>query len=152
MRYDSAHWSIDVPEGWTFRQDDECAMFECESSRGAVQISEYRKDCDFTDEDLRDLATATDLVRVAFPHFTGLCSRGSDDKFSWTKWWLRAGPSMVYVTHFCDPKERGNDDAHIDSMLRSLAPTDVTQRSNQALQPTAPLRHAFVMSILTKMH
>jgi hypothetical protein len=128
VRYDSAHWSIDVPEGWTFRQDDECAMFECESSRGAVQISEYRKDCDFTDEDLRDLATETDLVRVAFPHFTGLCSRGSDDKFSWTKWWLRAGPSMVYVTHFCDPKERGNDDADIDCMLRSWTPTDVTPK------------------------
>ena len=127
VRYDSADWSVDVPEGWTHQEDPDCVTFEPARGTAAFQISAYRKDTAVTDDDLREFAGDIPLAEVSLPHYTGIRTRFSVDDAFWIKWWLRAGPSMVHVTYNCPLDERREDDHDVDGMIQSLKPLYGTQ-------------------------
>ena len=127
VRYDSADWSVDVPDGWTYQKNSECVTFEPARRTASFQISAYRKDTAVTDDELREFAGDMPPAAVVLPHYTGIRTGFPDDNAFWIKWWLRAGPSMVHVTYNCPLGERGKDDQDIDSMMQSLKSLYVPQ-------------------------
>lgn len=122
MRYESTDWSLEVPEGWSHEFDDECTTFEHPQGVGAFQVSSYRKDGPITDDDLREFAGEIPLAAVSFGRLAGFRTRFSEDDTFWTKWWLRAGHQMIYVTYNCSLADRGLEDAEVSAMIESLTP------------------------------
>jgi hypothetical protein len=122
MRYESTDWSLEVPESWGREPEQDCTTFTHPQGAGAFQVSSYRKDAPVTDEDLREFAGEIPLVAVSFGRLTGFRTRFAEDDRFWTKWWLRAGGQMIYVTYNCSLADRGREDAEVRSMMESLTP------------------------------
>ncbi len=86
MRYKSTDWSVEVPEGWSQQDSEECATFSHPDGVGAFQVSSYRKDEAVTDDELRDFTGDIPLATVSFGRLTGFRTRFSQDDTCWTKW------------------------------------------------------------------
>jgi hypothetical protein len=122
VRYDSTDWSLEVPDGWSGQEDEDCATFCQPKGVGAFQVSSYRKDEPVTDDDLREFAGDIQLVPVSFERLTGFCSRFAADGTFWAKWWLRAGQQMIHATYNCPLADRSREDAEVSAMIQSLTP------------------------------
>jgi hypothetical protein len=120
--YKSAWWSLDVPAGWTGKEEDACHTFECDSGVGALQVSAHRKEEEpVTDDDLREFAGGVPLRAVAFGEITGFRTRFSDGGTFWIKWWFRAGKTMLHATYNCALEERKEEEeALVERALSSL--------------------------------
>jgi hypothetical protein len=99
-RYDSAWWSIDLPQGWLVKQDSDCVTFTSPDLAGALQISSYRKD-----EAIREVEIAELSDERTVPHpikigcLTGLCSASRADGVFWKKWWLVEDRTLIFATY-----------------------------------------------------
>ncbi|GEM_PF-6336136 len=122
MRYESTDWSVEVPDGWTHDVDDVCTTFEPPDRLTAVQVSSYRKDDVVTDDDLREFAGEIPLAPVLFGHLTGFRSQSSEGETVCTKWWLRAGHQMFFLTYTCPLAGDGREPVAVTAMLESLRP------------------------------
>jgi hypothetical protein len=122
VRYESTDWSLEVPDGWRDEQDESCTTFCGPEEVGAFQVSSYRKEDAVTDADLREFAGEIPLATVSLARLTGFRTRFSDGETFWTKWWLRAGRQMIFVTYNCALADRGREDAEVALMLESMTP------------------------------
>jgi hypothetical protein len=122
VRYNSTDWSLEVPDGWSGQEDEDCATFCHSRGVGAFQVSSYRKDELVTDDDLRKFAGDIPLTAVSSRRLTGFYSRFSKDGTFWAKWWLRAGQQMIHATYNCPLADRSRDDAEVSAMILSLTP------------------------------
>jgi hypothetical protein len=106
MVYESAWWSIELPPGWSGKDDGVCATFVRTPELGALQVSSARKDTEeaVTDEDLAEFATER-LPSNVRPRETsvgvlsGLTAVYEHDQNRWQEWWLKSGYVMIYVTY-----------------------------------------------------
>jgi hypothetical protein len=121
--YRSAWWSLELPAGWTGREDEDCHTFEGEGCVGALQISAHRKDSEpVSDDDLREFAGDIPLHELTLGAFSGFRTRFSADDVFWMKWWLRSGTTMLHVTYNCALEERDEkEEASVERALGSLA-------------------------------
>lgn len=122
MRYESIDWSLEVPEGWGHESGENCTGFMHPRGVGAFQVSSYRKNEPVTDADLREFAGEIPLVAVSIGWLSGFRTRFNEDNRFWTKWWLRSGCQMMYVTYNCSLADRGQEDAEVNSIIESLTP------------------------------
>ena len=57
QKYKSAWWSVELPDDWEAKQDEDCVTLTSERDIGALQISGYRRDGEnVTDDDLLEFA------------------------------------------------------------------------------------------------
>ena len=122
MLYKSTDWSLELPEGWRHKFEEDCTTFTHPQGVGAFQVSSYRKDEAVTDDDLREFAGEIPLAAVSFRRLTGFRTRFSEDNTFWAKWWLRAGYQMIHVTYNCSLADRGREDTEVSTMIESLVP------------------------------
>lgn len=121
-RYKASWWSIELPAGWTGKEEEDCHTFESVSGVGALQISAHRKgDGAVSDDDLREFAGDVPLRAVGFGDVTGFRTRFSDDGTFWIQWWLRSEQTMVHATYNCALEERREaEEALVERTLSSL--------------------------------
>jgi hypothetical protein len=122
VRHHSKDWSLEVPIGWSAKEDENCTTFCHPHGSGAFQVSSYRKGEPVSDDDLREFARDISLAPVSFNRLTGFCSRFSEEGTFWAKWWLRAGRQMIHVTYNCPLADRSREDADVKAMMQSLSP------------------------------
>jgi hypothetical protein len=122
-RYKSTWWSLEVPAGWTGKEEDVCDTFESDEGVGALQVSAHRKEVGpVTDDDLREFAGDVPLKAVAYGTVTGFRTRFSEGGTFWIKWWLRSGHTMIHVTYNCALEERKEEEeALVERTLISLS-------------------------------
>jgi hypothetical protein len=120
VRYKSIDWSLEVPDGWSHQQDEDCTTFCHPQGVSAFQVSSYRKDEVVTDDDLREFAGEIPLAAVSLGQLTGFRTRFSEDDTFWTKWWLRIGRQMIHVTYNCPLSQSGHEDVEVGAMIQSL--------------------------------
>ena len=125
----SAYWKVSLRQGWSGRNDPECATFARPGGPGALQISASRKDGDVTDEDLRDFArdhlengAQTEAVTVG--DFSGFTFQYRDDENYWRQWFVRHGPLALFVTYNCPVASYGEEGASVDHIVASLRAQD----------------------------
>ncbi len=121
-RYKSAWWSLELPAGWSGREEEECHTFECDGGVGALQISAHRKEVGtVSDQDLREFAGDVPLRPVAFGEVAGFRTRFSTEGTFWIKWWLRSRKTMIHATYNCAQEERKEEEeALVERSLSSL--------------------------------
>jgi hypothetical protein len=74
-RYEAIGWGIELPGGWSVRDDLECATFTSANLKGILQLSAYRKDLDIGDGELFEMADEQpEPESVEIGLFTGLCN------------------------------------------------------------------------------
>ncbi len=123
MQFESTNWIIDVPPGWAVYPSEDCTTFQQEHEAiGAFQVSSYCKDKSVTEDDLQKFAGNVPLAAITTPNFSGFRTRFSEDDVFWTKWWLRAGNQMIYVTYNCLLDDNGREDEQIAQLMLSLSP------------------------------
>jgi hypothetical protein len=126
VRQHNPWWSVEVPPTWQASRDAVCTTLTAEPPVGALQISAARKmERKPTDADLRQIArqrssAGTPLETVRLGDVTGFAVQYSKDGEHWREWYLRAGPTVLFVTYTCDERERGTEDAAVDQALSSL--------------------------------
>jgi len=108
--YKSSTWALELPDGWTGRDEGDCHTFLPSGSHGAFQISAYLKEEDpVSDDDLLEFAEGVPTRKVIVGDFTGICTRFSADDIYWIKWWFRSGHTMIHATYNCADDERNPD-------------------------------------------
>lgn len=127
-RFGTTNWSVEIPDGWSARHEEDCATIADESDVGALQISAAFKDGDVTDDDLRDFAADhLDAGAVAAPapcgNFVGFQIAFGDGEFVCRQWFLRSRQQALFVTHTCAESDRGSLDDAIDKVLSTLVDT-----------------------------
>jgi len=127
--FEGPTWSIEVPDGWTVRDEDEVTTFEADPPVGALQVSAYAKDGPVTDEDLKEFAeehitAGATPDTIEHPIYDGFAISYEVDEQFWTEWYLRHENQMLYVTYTCAESDEGTEDETISGMLGSLLHTD----------------------------
>jgi hypothetical protein len=124
--YKSSWWAVELPSGWSAKEDEDCVTLSAERGIGAVQISAYRRDGEFvTGEDLNDFAE-DELVDGVIPQdvscgdFRGIAISYVKDESFWRKLWLRSGSLLLYVTYNCAAEAQAIEVESVNGMLRSL--------------------------------
>ncbi|MDQ3220606.1 MAG: hypothetical protein M3Q26_07655 [Acidobacteriota bacterium] len=126
-KYNSAWWSVELPDNWEAEQDKDCATFTSERGIGALQISAYRRDDEIvTEEDLLDFAEGeliegANLNSVSFGEFVGLETSYFAGESFWRKLWLRSGSLLLFVTYTCATEERTLETEGVGRILNSLS-------------------------------
>ena len=126
-KYNSAWWSVELPDNWEAEQDEDCATFTSERGVGALQISAYRRDDEIvTHEDLLDFAQdelveGANLNSVNFSEFVGLETSYFVGEGLWRKLWLRSGSLLLFVTYTCAAEERTVETKDVSLILESLS-------------------------------
>jgi hypothetical protein len=99
-RHEAIWWSIELPEGWSLRDDPECATLTSTSLKGVLQLSASRKDSDIHDGELFELADEQpEPESVEIGLFTGLCNTHDAEGLRWKKWWLARDRTLIFATY-----------------------------------------------------
>jgi len=126
MRYDSASWSVDCPNGWDVDADEYCVSFTDPSGFGALQISAAKKlEGPVTSNDLlrqaqkREAANG-DLLSCSFGPFNGFTKQYSRENNSWREFWLSSGQTFLYITYVCAVEDNGKELEAVNRILDSI--------------------------------
>ena len=99
-RYEAIWWSIELPEGWSVRDDPECATFTSANLKGVLQLSASRKDLNIRDGELFELADEQpEPESVEMGLFTRLCNTLGTEGLRWKKWWLARNRTLIFATY-----------------------------------------------------
>jgi hypothetical protein len=96
---------------------------------GALQISSARKESGpVTSDDLREFAAehieaGARLRDVTLGDFTGYHLHFGTEGTYWRYWYLRCGPTLVFITYNCALEKRGSEDKEIQVILETLTHT-----------------------------
>lgn len=125
--YETETWSVEVPDGWTVTEDDECVSFTAGEPIGALQVSAYLKDGQVTNEDLEELAeehltAGAQPETVDHPTYEGFGIAYEVDEEFWTEWFLRNGNQAIYATYNCPVGEQDAESEVVGELLSTLVP------------------------------
>ncbi|MEM6673821.1 MAG: hypothetical protein AAF726_13335 [Planctomycetota bacterium] len=122
----SEHWSIDVPEGWSVREDEDCLSILSPVHEDALQLSSHRKKAGaVSDADL--LEFAADHLDAGAPRrgaglgdFVGFEIAYEVDEFARREWYLRSGQTLLFATYTCAAARAGVRDEEVELALITL--------------------------------
>lgn len=120
-RYEAVWWSIELPEGWSVRDDPECATFRSANLNGVLQLSAYRKDSDIGEGELLELADeepAPEFVELGL--FAGLCNNHDTEGRRWKKWWLARNRTLIFATYDAPVSSADAEIRAAEELLRTL--------------------------------
>ena len=124
--FKSAWWSLQLPDDWSSEAEPDCTAFFADSGGGALQLSAARNsNGPATDDDLREFAAehydaGAPIQSVVCGAFTGFYLQHSRPGGYQRQWWLRSGDTVVLATWTSDPNQKGNEDAVVDTILKTL--------------------------------
>jgi len=123
-------WSLEVPDAWTFDEDDETVVFTPPDDRdSALIVSVFYKETEITKPELEEFtryeSTAdASLVETRLGEFSGYYSvytkRDEEGEFAWRVWCVCCRDVLLYITYNCIPSRVGKDDAVVDATLKTL--------------------------------
>jgi hypothetical protein len=120
-RYEAIWWSIELPEGWSVRDDPECATFTSAKLKAVVQLSTYRKDSDIGEGELFELADeepAPEFVELGL--FAGLCNTHDTEGLRWKKWWLARDRTLIFATYNGPVRRADAGIRAVEELLKTL--------------------------------
>jgi len=98
--YESAWWSIDLPEGWNVTHDSECTTITSHNLGGTLQLSAYRKKSDIAEDELAGLVEDDhELEPICFGEVSSVQTTYDDGDERWRSWWLIRGPTLIFATY-----------------------------------------------------
>ena len=125
-RYESAWWSIAMPDGWQAESDESCTTIMSDSGVGALQLSAYQNDAgpvtidalnEFVLEESLDAVVLTEVKRG---DFEGLSTHYREAGTHWRKAWLKNADVLLYVTYNCSAGDESIEKDVVDNMLDTL--------------------------------
>ncbi len=123
--FESSWWSLQLPEGWEWEEDEDCVSFFSDDSVGELEVSAYQKEgAKVDDADLLEFIPEEIPVASGTPvkigEFTGFLISYHEDEVYWRQWWLKAGQILVYLTYNTDSADQGTKDAVTDQIVSTL--------------------------------
>lgn len=93
-----------------------------------MQVRTFAKDQDFTEQDLRDLASQHGVAgdgakAVEAGDFSGLTLAYDADNVFWRHWYVASGRQALVISYTCGVRDKEREIAQIGEMLASLADT-----------------------------
>ena len=124
-RYEAIWWNIELPDGWSVRDDPECTTFTSANLNGVLQLSAYRKDLDIGDGELFELADQQpepepEPEPVEIGLFTGWCSTHDTKELRWKKWWLARNRTLIFATYNGPVRSADAEIQAAEELLRTL--------------------------------
>ena len=120
-RYEAIWWSIELPDGWSVRDDPECSTFTSTNLKGVLQLSAYRKGSDIGDGELFELADKQpEPETVEIGLFTGLCNRHDTQGLRRKKWWLARERTLIFATYNGPVRDADAEIQSAEELLRTL--------------------------------
>jgi hypothetical protein len=122
----STLWEIELADGWTAEQEEECVTIIKSDTSGALQISAYQKQAgtisreELLDATDCDAETQTHFQEKSCGDFSGFQLVYSEDDTFWRKWWLAKGRTLLFVTYNCELTKKDDEKAEINQMVGSL--------------------------------
>ena len=133
--YSSQWWSVELPNGWSYREENECTSFYANGANGVLQISAVRKpDSCVGMADVREFSEQanhrnSEMHEVHSKNYFGLsCKYEKGDRY-WAEWWLAHGQILVYITYNADVGKQ-------DSEIREIQLIGESLRIRGALSPS----------------
>ena len=125
---DAGIWRAELPEGWTAEEEDESLLIFDPEGPGTLQVTcSEMEDGLVDDDDLRYFAEelieeGQEPARVSIGPLHGLKFEYQDaDTDEWViEWYLAADDLFFFITYSCPRLDRGEEDAAVDAVLRSL--------------------------------
>lgn len=125
--YESACWSIQIPQEWEIEQDEECVTFISVSRLSAFQVSAATKiGEEVGDKDLPEFAADQCVIQVQVKNIktvfcTGLYREYIESSTYWREWYLRAGNLMIFITYNIDEKHKDLEKKMVDDAINTIA-------------------------------
>jgi hypothetical protein len=119
-------WSLDVPLSWSWEDGSPAISFLRDDGVGALLVSAHGKsEGEVTFFDLMSTASErvpehVQLEACEVGDFSGLTVTIARPEGHSREWWLRAGPTLLYVTQICSHEDAGVEDAEVDAVLATL--------------------------------
>src|SRR3954471_21903293 len=123
--FQSHWWSVNLPEGWETRVEENGVSFRQRPEIGVLQISAARKEAAVTDADLiefTDTASNATLEPVEFDLFSGFARRQKTQEQYLKEWWLRHGELAIFATYVVPVGCENVEATDIHGILTSLVP------------------------------
>ncbi len=126
--FESDWWSVQLPAGWEWEEDEDCIAFFSDDSVGALEVSACRKEdeavnnndlLEFIPAELREI---TEVAPVVIGEFTGFYAQYIEDDSYWRQWWLKVDRLMIYVTYNASTSDGTAEDAIVNEILSTLKP------------------------------
>jgi hypothetical protein len=120
-RYEAIWWSVEIPEGWSVRDDPKCVTLTSAKLKGVLQVSAYRKDSEIGERELFELADeqpAPESVEIG--QFDGLCNTHDTEGLRWTKWWLARDRTLIFVTYNGPLRSADSEIQAAEELLKTL--------------------------------
>ncbi len=125
-RYESAWWSIAMPNGWQAESDESCATIASDNGVGALQLSAYQNEAGSITNDalsefvLEESLDAVHLTEVKRGDFEGLSTHYREEGTYWRRAWLKNANILLYVTYNCSAGDESIEKDVVDNMLHTL--------------------------------
>ncbi len=119
-------WSLELPEQWSARADDDTvSLVDCDEL-GSIDISAMRRESgDVEAAELEALAQETldagnEPGPVTLGPLSGIAFEFLEEGEYWREWYLCAGSLLMLVTYNCDAEHRDFDRLLVDDILATL--------------------------------
>lgn len=120
-RYEAIWWSIEIPEGWSVRDDPECATLTSVKVKGVLQVSAYRKDSEIREGELSELADEQPTPEsVEIGQFVAVCNTHETEGLRWKKWWLARNRTLIFVTYNGPSRSADSEIQAAEELLKTL--------------------------------
>jgi hypothetical protein len=120
-RYDAIWWSIELPGGWSVRDDPKCATLTSVKLKGVLQVSAYRKDSDIGEGELFELADEQPTPEhVEIGQFAALANTHDTEGLRWKKWWLTRDRILIFVTYNGPLRSADSEIQAAEELLKTL--------------------------------
>lgn len=124
MRVGQSSWSVETSDEWSFTDHPECLTLEL-SDQGALQLSSARKQ--------KGLVTEADLFfsngqrhtwgpwrATTCGDFEGIEYGYSEGEFTWRRWFLRWGQTLLFVTYNGTSEAAEQERSAVDQVLSTV--------------------------------
>ncbi len=122
-------WTMELPLEWWAETEDESILIGDRDDVGCIEISTLHKE--------RGKFDAAEVSAIAeeesesgqqwrpakLGDFSGVGASFVEEGAAIREWYVAAGPMLLYITYSCDLEQRGLDDAAVDEILATLAPS-----------------------------
>ena len=126
QRFAGDGWSIEVPQGWTVREEDECVHFVPPGRGDGMRLTAARKgegrvkDADLVDFASEHLDAGAPRRDVRLGDFVGFEIAFDTDDLAVREWTLRAGNVLLFVSYGCVLQSAGRLDEAVEQALITL--------------------------------
>lgn len=123
-------WVLKVPDAWTVDEsDDAVALVPQGVEEAALIVSAFYKNSAITMAEMLDAIQSnapagTTFSEVRLGDFTGYYTantrREEENETAWRVWCVCCHDVHLYITYNCSLRRRGQDDATVDDMLKTV--------------------------------